>query len=83
MKIIDDPMVLRQISDSGIDDILLDEKYNKANLRQLIRECLKALNGQVKSVNYYKGYAEHYKSLYERLLSKMQNMIEKETEEDD
>lgn len=42
-KIIDDIESLRLLSDDELSEKLLEEKYNKANLRELIKRILKQL----------------------------------------
>ncbi|KAF6565403.1 hypothetical protein G9G63_09605 [Paenibacillus sp. EKM202P] len=51
-KIIDDTKELVLLSPEKLDDKLLEEKYNKANLRELVRRSLK-------EVKEYKSAFEH------------------------
>jgi hypothetical protein len=77
-NIIDSPVQLRQLTYERLDEVLLDEKYNKANLRQLVRECLKTLNGQMELSNHYKEDSIYHQTRYNDLLRNIKNVVEKE-----
>ncbi len=49
-SIIDDVDKLMEMSREELDEVLLDKKYNKALLRELVRRCL------YKAKNYKKEY---------------------------
>lgn len=48
MNIIDNPIDLTKLSEQELDELLLDQKYNNQNLRQLVRMCIVSLNTQIK-----------------------------------
>ena len=54
MNIIDNPIELSKLSRDEIDDILLQVKYNKANLRELIRNSVLTIRSKNKEIEYYK-----------------------------
>lgn len=51
-KIIVEVKDLLALSKSDLDEILLAENYNKANLRELVRRCLKVANEYKKAFEY-------------------------------
>ena len=57
-NLIDNPYDLLSKSRNELDEILLDEKYNKANLRELVRRTLKMANEMKYSIDYYKKLDE-------------------------
>lgn len=74
MNIIDSPSYLTRLSEDGLREILLDEKYNKANLRELVRWCVKELNEQKEAINYYK---KHYCNGSEKeILQKIKELLQ-------
>ncbi|XBO86373.1 hypothetical protein AAGG52_01015 [Bacillus licheniformis] len=44
MKIIDEVNYLMTLTDDELNELLINEKYNKANLRELVRRTLKVAN---------------------------------------
>lgn len=69
-NILDDVENLMKLSRDELDEILLDPKYNKANLRQLLRISL----GRIQT---YKKAWEYERSQKEKLEEKVENMKEK------
>ena len=65
--IIDNPLDLMELSDWEIDQKLLDQKYNTANLRELVRRFI-ALSREYKdsSDDFYYLYSK-YKEKYGNL----------------
>lgn len=53
-KIIDNPHKLMKLSRDELDDILLQEKYNKALLRELVRRSLTVANDYKQALEYEK-----------------------------
>ena len=51
-RIIDEPRQLMALSDDELTNALLSDKYNKANLRELIRRTLKVTNEYKKAFEY-------------------------------
>ncbi|MEK3955835.1 MULTISPECIES: hypothetical protein [unclassified Psychrobacillus] len=43
-SMIDEVKELLALTETELDEILLSEKYNKANLRELVRRCLQVAN---------------------------------------
>ncbi|QQO41034.1 hypothetical protein 015DV002_80 [Bacillus phage 015DV002] len=52
MKIIDEVNYLMTLSDDELNELLISEKYNKANLRELVRRTLKVANEYKKAFEY-------------------------------
>ncbi|QQO41311.1 hypothetical protein 015DV004_95 [Bacillus phage 015DV004] len=52
MKIIDEVNYLMSLSDDELNELLISEKYNKANLRELVRRTLKVANEYKKAFEY-------------------------------
>lgn len=63
-KIIDSVQDLMKLSREELDEVLLSEKYNKSNLRELVRNSLKVAN--------------EYKSAFEYELSLNENKDDNE-----
>jgi hypothetical protein len=57
-NIIDSPLTLIRMSKFDLDNLLLDDKYNKQNLRELVKRCLKDLKE-------WKEHAEYLNELRE------------------
>ncbi|PAC96345.1 hypothetical protein [Bacillus paralicheniformis] len=51
-KIIDKVNDLMTLTDDELNDLLTNEKYNKANLRELVRRTLKVANEYKKAFEY-------------------------------
>ncbi|MED2944234.1 hypothetical protein P4284_22760 [Bacillus swezeyi] len=51
-KIIDEVNDLMTLTDDELNDLLINEKYNKANLRELVRRTLKVANEYKKAFEY-------------------------------
>lgn len=73
-KIIDSVLKLIELSDDEIDELLLDEKYNKANLRELVRRSLKATKEYKRALEYEQNEREEalrILSLYDKNWERM------------
>lgn len=53
-KIIDDVHELMKLSNEELDEVLIDQKYNKALLRELVRRSLKVAKDYKKAFDYEK-----------------------------
>ncbi|MEK5098614.1 MULTISPECIES: hypothetical protein [Bacillus] len=51
-KIIDEVKYLMTLTDDELNELLISEKYNKANLRELVRRTLKVANEYKKAFEY-------------------------------
>ncbi|WP_161513239.1 hypothetical protein [Bacillus sp. AIIW2] len=51
-KIIDEVNYLMTLTDDELNELLISEKYNKANLRELVRRTLKVANEYKKAFEY-------------------------------
>lgn len=51
-KIIDDVQHLMSLNEESLNELLLNEKYNKANLRELVRRTLKVANEYKNAFEY-------------------------------
>lgn len=69
-KIIDDVEYLMNLNEDELNVALLDEKYNKQNLRELVRRTLKSTNDYKKAFEYEKS---EEKKETDRLLAYYQN----------
>lgn len=58
MSLIDDPLKLMTLEDRELDETLLDEKYNKALLRELVRRSLKVAKDYKGNYEYEKESSE-------------------------
>jgi len=57
-NLIDDVHELMKLSESELTEKLLDDKYNKANLRELVRRSLKLASDYEKAYHYQQQVAE-------------------------
>jgi hypothetical protein len=62
-RIIDDVEYLMGVSSFKLDEILTDPKYNKANLRELVRRSLSVAN-EYKEAFEYERYEKEESSLH-------------------
>lgn len=53
MSIIDIPYMLSTLNENELNEKLLDDKYNKSNLRELVRRCLYELKQSNMLVSEY------------------------------
>lgn len=67
-KIIDEVQDLMKLPEDELTELLLEEKYNKAILRELVRRTLKVANDYKKAFEY-----EHSKN--EELEERIENTI--------
>lgn len=65
-KIIDDVYDLINLSEDELNEVLLDEKYNKALLRELVRRSLKTVNEYKKAFEYEKYEREETQEVLKR-----------------
>lgn len=72
--ILDNVTDLMKLSRGDLDDIICDDKYNKANLRQLLREALATANDYQKLYEYEKQ--KNKKSKTEEPLERLLGAIE-------
>lgn len=69
-KIIDDVEYLMSLNENELNDVLLNDKYNKQNLRELLRRTLKKTNEYKKAFEYEKS---EEKKETDRILAQYQN----------
>lgn len=67
MKIIHSPSELTKLSKEEIDELLLDDSYNKANLRQLTRVAINTIKEQQKLLDMYKRKRNESQDKFEDL----------------
>ena len=60
-EIIDDVEYALSLKEEELNELLLNEKYNKANLRELLRRTLKVTNEYKRAFEYEKSEAKKYK----------------------
>ncbi len=53
--ILDNPKSLMNLSREELDEILLDSKYNRPMLRELVRRCLKEMKDARETIEYLRG----------------------------
>lgn len=73
-KIIDEVNYLMTLTDDELNELLISEKYNKANLRELVRRTLKTANEYKKAFEY--EISEEKKETDESLMNKRLDAIE-------
>lgn len=70
-QIIDDVQTLMGLSDNELTEVLLDEKYNKANLRELVRRSLKEAIEYKNAFYYEKQQHEKYRKVIQNAISNL------------
>ena len=75
MTILDDVGMLSKLPKDELDEILLDPKYNKANLRQLLRISLAEMANYEKAWRYERGEREKAEEKLENLKEKINDMF--------
>lgn len=66
-NIIDDIHDLMRLSEDELTEVLLNEKYNKANLRELVRRSLETARDYKKAFEYERSENERMKERVEIL----------------
>ena len=77
MNIIHRPLDLAKLSVEEIDELLLDESYNKANLRQLARVAINTIKDQQKVIDMYKDKKNNALDKFENLRNGMNELLDK------
>lgn len=72
-KIIDDINKLMKLSREELDEVLLDNKYNKANLRELIRRLTR--EAKLYRDLFLSGYENRLPENYQESIKKMMEKI--------
>ncbi|PGP12615.1 hypothetical protein COA01_32890 [Bacillus cereus] len=75
-KIIDDIESLRLLSDDELSEKLLEEKYNKANLRELIKRILKQLSEYEAAFEYQVALNKEKNEQLEDVRKKIKKLTE-------
>lgn len=75
MNIIDDPKELIKLTIEERDELLLDDKYNKVNLRQLIRDCLLIIRLNNEHIDYLKHSVECHENNFNSLRDKIVKVV--------
>lgn len=74
-RILDDVETLVKLSRDELDDILLDPKYNKANLRYLLRSALGSIETYKKAWQYERDEREKAEEKLENLKGKINDLF--------
>lgn len=72
-KIIDEVQGLMELSIDELDEVLLDDKYNKANLRELVRRTLKEASKYKTAFHTEKQEHDKYKKSVSFAIGKIKN----------
>lgn len=70
-NIIDDVGILMELSADELNEALLDEKYNKANLRELVRRSISRVKTYKKAFDYQYSEREKVEEKLASLKSKI------------
>ncbi|MFL1672549.1 hypothetical protein [Paenibacillus dendritiformis] len=72
-NIIDEVSDLLKLDEEELTEKLLSEKYNKANLRELVRRCLKEVHEYKVAFYFEKQEHENFRNNINELISKIKN----------
>ncbi|MGX5609575.1 hypothetical protein ACWKTZ_24695 [Bacillus cereus] len=75
-KIIDDIESLRLLNDDELSEKLLEEKYNKANLRELVKRILKQLSEYEAAFEYQVGLNKEKDEQLDDIRKKIKRLTE-------
>lgn len=74
-RILDDGEVLMNLSREELDEILMDPKYNKANLRQMLRISLGSMKTYKNAWQYEQSKREMAEEQLEEMKDKLRNFL--------
>lgn len=77
INIIHRPQDLAKLSVEEIDELLLGDSYNKANLRQLIRYSIQIIKDQQKAIDMYRDKKNNALDNFENLKNDMVELVDK------
>lgn len=74
-RILDDVDVLMDLTRDELDEILLNPKYNKANLRQLLRISLGSMKTYKNAWQYERSEKEKAEEKLDEMKDKLRNFL--------